>query len=516
MMNKRAANMYRNFSLLFSNGIACDDIFEMLGISKVYIYGIGEMGQIFLSYISATRIKGVLDKTINNSGTLTIDNQTFASCTIADIKNDDIPIIITPSAGYKDIFEELVKNRISVKRILSLNLLLRYGILYLDTLKKRSYSPIKKEFMIVGANYENKGSQAMSFVVVDEIRKKYGAECVIWCCPNYKNNLYSVKRYRIFFTDDGWDYDSLYFELMPRLTAVFDISGYTISSINNFGNTDRVLSQLNIAKYCNIPFYLLPQSFGPLDFPEEKLSLMKELLSYARIIYARENDGKLLLEHKLGLKNVVLSNDIVLQNTHKNYDFIYTEKSNDNATTLKGIAIIPNNNLQRYLGEEKTVQLYRLIIESLLSHKEQITIIPHSNDTDLCRNIFNLFCNNPNVSLLEKYDDCDFFEHLISGCKYLIASRYHAIVHAYRRSVPCIVIGWAKKYSELTDIFNQTEYLLDIGSTTDYSPVFSSVELMEQNYSSESYKISQQLKTVQNDNCFKYIWDTFESYTGGT
>ena len=45
---------------------------------------------------------------------------------------------------------------------------------------------------------------------------------------------------------------------------------------------------------------------------------------------------------------------------------------------------------------------------------------------------------------------------------FIIASRFHSIVHAYKEGVPAIIFGWATKYQELAGHFDQSKFVFDI------------------------------------------------------
>lgn len=513
-MNKRSAEMYRFFSLLFSGGVQSDLIFEMLGIRRVYIYGAGEMGQIFLSFISPERVAGILDRKIEKKGYINISGTEYEACLSRDIVGSDFPIVITPSYGYPDILQDLLSQGISFNRILTLNVFLRYGMYFMEEYMGKNH-PMKslrpfgsKEFLITGANFENKGSQAMAFTVMDEIRKKYGRDSIIWLCPNYRNASLYGKKYRMITLDDGWDTDSVFYEVLPRLTAIIDVSGYALSSTKGFGNTERILEQLKRASDHNVPFYMFPQSFGPLEYQQNELKEMAELLSLASVIYAREDSGRELLEQQLGLTNVLRSSDMVLQSKGFDKDNIFRNRSDGisgGGIRFNGITVIPNTNLVRYIGEKETEALYCRIVSILRKDNEQVNIVLHSKDGGLCQNIYRHFINDPWVCYFDEDMDCIDFEQAISGCKYLIASRYHAVVHAYKEAVPCIVVGWADKYRELTELFGQEAYLIDVRDGIDPDRVICSVETMEKCYRSESEKIREGLKKVQKENCFDIL-----------
>ena len=73
----------------------------------------------------------------------------------------------------------------------------------------------------------------------------------------------------------------------------------------------------------------MPQSFGPFTY-DQKLNYINKrlssLLKYPRIIFAREKEGYDAHVNSFNLNNVLLSNDLVLQNTGINWNNIFTYK----------------------------------------------------------------------------------------------------------------------------------------------------------------------------------------------
>lgn len=50
---------------------------------------------------------------------------------------------------------------------------------------------------------------------------------------------------------------------------------------------------------------------------------------------------------------------------------------------------------------------------------------------------------------------------LIGRCRFLIASRFHAMIAALQRKVPVLLIGWSHKYQEVLDMFELGNYAID-------------------------------------------------------
>ena len=103
------------------------------------------------------------------------------------------------------------------------------------------------------------------------------------------------------------------------------------------------------------------------------------------------------------------------------------------------------------------------MINILINENKTVYIFRHSyEDLDICFNIKNFFHNSTHVILITDNLNCIELENLIKQFDFIIASRYHSIIHAYKNEIPAFVIGWADKYKELLENFDQLPYLLDI------------------------------------------------------
>ena len=118
--------------------------------------------------------------------------------------------------------------------------------------------------------------------------------------------------------------------------------------------------------------------------------------------------------------------------------------------------------------ENDIYALYCNIIDKLLGLNKNVYLIHYSfGDLDICKRIKNHYIGEDKVVLLEGDYDVIQLNKLLSKMQFIIASRYHSIVHAYKNGVPAIVIGWAQKYPELMEIFNQEMYYFDIRDKID-------------------------------------------------
>ena len=70
-----------------------------------------------------------------------------------------------------------------------------------------------------------------------------------------------------------------------------------------------------------------------------------------------------------------------------------------------------------------------------------------------------MFASSENVYFIEDDMNCLEYGGFVKQFDFIIASRFHAIVHAYKENVPAIILGWAVKYHELAKNLNQEKFV---------------------------------------------------------
>lgn len=401
---------------------------------------------------------------------------------------------------------------------------------------------MKNSFMIVGGNFVNKGAQAMTYVVVDELRKRF-PECKVhmYSALDYRRN--DKKQYCFEIYDDtlirmslgeqikymvvaiakailGRRNDLASFIAWHRnkksYTAMIDISGYALFAAKNLRFAKIFLDNINVAHRNGISIFVLPQSFGPFDFKEEAdemNTMIRENMVYPQRIYAREMDGYLALIEKYNLQNVQKAVDIVLQNGGIDkanvFKFDQTAKLSD---IEKGsVAVIPNMRNFDYSDKEVTLNVYIDFVKALLQAGRKVYLLRHADeDIIVCKWIKENFCDNEKVVWIKNDLNCLEYEEMVQKFDFLVASRFHSIVHAYKQGIPCIVMGWAVKYHELTGLFGQEKYLFDVRTEVESEKIHEAVKNMNQKYMNESQHILEELERIRQMNIFDEIKEIVE------
>jgi polysaccharide pyruvyl transferase WcaK-like protein len=390
-----------------------------------------------------------------------------------------------------------------------------------------------QNIIITGGNFINKGAQSMLFCTVDGLTNKYpGAKIImIDLFPSLSQNekkkyTFSIVNMHI-RTVLRIAFPILKFIVKPKPISnpekeilqhfktadmVLDISGYGVSSHNQKPIwTYATLFPVKLAKKYNVPFIFLPQSIGPFEFKRWKKwilwPLIKKYLGYSKTIFIREPECRSYL-NTFRLDGIIDSFDLVLQSPTLNVRNIYANadeiENNEKPIPPHSVIIIPNKQLTKLSSINKVIHHFSRIIQHLIAKHENVIILRHSSDdNDLCNQIYSRI-KQPNVHLINEDLSPYQIQQILKESKYVVASRYHGLIHALKLGKPSIVIGWANKYKKVMDTFNLQEYHFDIRKVSD-TKMHAALEKMGNQYTQISQQISQQVQEIQTDNIFDHL-----------
>ena len=400
------------------------------------------------------------------------------------------------------------------------------------------------KILIVGANFNNKGAQSMLDLTMDELKKRF-PDCEIFFgslgenidLSNYRfDELFFPGRARTIakggvsalkMTVACFVYDFLKFlkgkeqnlwrffeakKLGPEMDLIIDVSGFSLGDRWSIKTQEGYLDSIRLAKKWGIPIFFMPQSFGPFDYDHKSRFLMdeiRELFCYPKIIFAREHEGERYLKGLFECENVIYSTDLVLQNKGVNIENIYIQPpeliipeidSNDS------VGVVPNIQCFNHGDKDKNIQMYKDIISHLVEKEKKVYIFRHSReDFSICKLIAEQF-HNAKVVLLDNEFSCLEYDEFVKKFDFVICSRFHGCVHAYRNYIPCILLGWAIKYQELAENVGQEQYAFDITSN-DFSSdkVIAAADYLIAHLNKESGIIKEHVVEIQKYNCFDQI-----------
>jgi colanic acid/amylovoran biosynthesis protein len=379
--------------------------------------------------------------------------------------------------------------------------------------------------IIVGASIDNLGAESMTCIAIKKA-KRIEPDGQIVLASSDRRGMQSLIKYRVcsyqFPTNlqchekaiigkmlqlklgDTADY--YYKEILPDTKLIIDISGYAFTTKFGLESVYSYLNRIYIASCYKIPYIACSQSFGPVDINDIKNKiccnyLMHKLLSYPQIIESREKEGVDFLK-RYTKKNVKLKPDMVLcYKPEINYSVlrkkIYVDKKTQKTKRFK-IAIIPNEKiLTKTKNGDAYINILGRFIELFLKNEIEVKIIIHCKlDYTLGRIIADNYKDK--VEMIDCTEQgSSMFDTIIKEYSFIIASRYHAIVHAYRHYIPAIVLGWENKYNELLVSINQFEYLIDCRE--DIEPMYAESIAMKMlnNYETEKNIIKNSLTRIR-------------------
>lgn len=378
---------------------------------------------------------------------------------------------------------------------------------------------------IIGGELFNKGAQGMTFTLVDWLRREYpDARIVLFSDRDYQRSNADKEPYAFDIlpwgpdvvlrlltptiegrTSSRWPgevHEEIY-DVISSARMMVDINGYALSAQFGFRRSLAYIANLVVARRHNLPIYLLPQSFGPFDYPFPKGKILEQFfktyLRYPECMFAREKAGyELLAAYADG--NLKRSFDIVLQERDYKTENIYRSAPPLRQFDIPAdsVGVVPNMQVLKRVEATDLYSAYESIIELLLSAGRSIYIFRHSEeDVELCRRIKGPFDGEEDVVLLSEDFNAIELEHIIKQLRYLIASRYHSIIHAYRNSVPVVAIGWAVKYQELLEAVGQSSYAFDGRGGLVKHRLVEAVRLLDRSYEEEAVRIGERVRDIR-------------------
>lgn len=388
--------------------------------------------------------------------------------------------------------------------------------------------------LITGGSLINKGAQAMTYVTVCEMKKRFPDKEVLVvmdlngipegvAIDNFDFKIINsevIGREAMFWLGGAWSLKALkrgvnksqlfkVRRIWKKTDYVMDISGYAVGKKWGPLRSCRTAMKAALAKKYHAHCIFLPQSFGPFDFKLEPgelrkaHTLLQKWLSAADVLYAREESGEQML-NELGLTNVKVAQDIVLQNKGYDVQKIYKKIPGMQQADIKenSVALIPNKHVTSGLTND-VFCLWDAAIEKLLERGFNIYLMMHDNsDLGVIRAVKERHKEEERVILVENDFSCIEYNELIKKFQFIVASRYHSIVHAYRNATPAIVLGWADKYAALLEAVGQSNYNLDLRREVKALEVQQCIEDMVMHREQNMNTIRNRVQEIQKNNVF--------------
>lgn len=159
--------------------------------------------------------------------------------------------------------------------------------------------------------------------------------------------------------------------------------------------------------------------------------------------------------------------------------------------------------------------------ERLIAHGYKVLIIanaaregsvkPRNNDLIICTEVYAAIQDKQNVRWYPREMAPEEIRELVSRCRCLVASRFHAMIGALEKCVPVLLIGWSHKYKEVLDMFSLGEYAADY-SSLELSSLWDKFISFSSEFDSIRTQIVQQLPEVRESSLknIEYIGDVID------
>lgn len=290
---------------------------------------------------------------------------------------------------------------------------------------------------------------------------------------------------------------------------VIDMAGVSFVDSRGFVMNTYSFICAAVPLLCGAPVCKYSQALGSFKNPYNRF-LAKLVLPKMRLICARGEITKNNLAEIGVSENVRLCADGAFTMSEKS-EYTKTVNSlceNDGFYSSSPIGISISSVVEkrcRKLGinykkimiefiERLTAEGYSVLI--IANAAREGSANPRNNDLPICGEVYASLRDKTNV----RYYPREFFPEelrlLISRCRALVASRFHAMIGALEKCVPVLLIGWSHKYKEVLDMFGLGGYAADY-SELNAEKLYSEFRNLLDNSDEIRKKISENLPLVK-------------------
>lgn len=262
-------------------------------------------------------------------------------------------------------------------------------------------------------------------------------------------------------------------------TMVVDMAGVSFVDSRGFVMNTYAFVCAAVPMLCGASVCKYSQALGSFKNPYNRF-LARQILPKMRLICARGEITKSNLAEIGITENVLLCADGAFTMPEKEE---YAENvnrlcENDSIYDGKIVGVSISSVVEkrcRKLGIDYK-RIMAEFIERLISEGYSVLIIanasrgdsdkPRNNDLSICGEVYAEIHDKTNVRYYPREMFPEELRLLISRCKVLVASRFHAMIGALEKGVPVLLVGWSHKYKEVLDMFGLGGYAADYSELT--------------------------------------------------
>ncbi len=258
---------------------------------------------------------------------------------------------------------------------------------------------------------------------------------------------------------------------VQKSSLLVDLSGVSFMDNRGLGILAYNCSVVLLAKFLNTPLIKYAQAMGPFETWINK-GCAKIFLPMVKTLVARgEETQTLLSELKLQNIEIHLCTDAAFAMTiGETAKEAVAEDLKHSIFKKDVIALSPSSVVSKLVpdyAEELASFLKYLIDEKgygilLLAHSARPNRTSlKNNDLPICREVRDLVDRPDSLYFPEKDLNAEALRFLIGKSRFLITSRFHAMISGLSMNVPTMLIGWSHKYSEVLESFGLENLSID-------------------------------------------------------
>ncbi len=305
--------------------------------------------------------------------------------------------------------------------------------------------------------------------------------------------------------------------------AVVDISGFSYSDECAWGLSEarETLAWLQFCDQKNVPYFFLPQSWGPFG-QNELAGIVRSFAEKASLVCSRDRISTKHLETLFGEAHASRSAyDIAFLfegDTASAGKQLLDEMGVDRERPLIGIA--PNTRVyekaQGHGGENQYVQLLVKIAKHCITElSSSVVLVPHEvapergaprrDDRYVCGLIEYLVADTSRCVAVKSLLSAARTKAALGNLDMLIGSRFHSLVLALSCGVPSFALGWSHKYEELMSDCGLPECCQPFSTSTEVGKLIMAVDNVWYNKDQMSQVLRERVPEIQ-----KSVADLFE------
>ena len=395
--------------------------------------------------------------------------------------------------------------------------------------------------LIIGANFSNKGAEAMMLTVKQEIEERVSTAKIYMLCRYYEkelaegmgivpiyhqyNNVSKIVRslmYRfrgklykmIHHKDRPYVFDFPFRAIrhkIKNIDIVVDVSGFAYADSWGAPMILETVKLQNFYKKDNVSFYFMPQAWGSFNDPAVA-GAARTMLSGAKKFYARDSVSRQHLASVLGVEQtkIAMVHDIVFAyEAEQKKEKVFAKVGHRPSDKLL-VGISPNLRVyEKVEGKNEKNAYVKLLLDLAnycINHLDaDVIFIPNEmfpdgvkakDDRYLCSLLADLVDSPERCTVIKEFCSAGEIKTLISSVDILLSSRFHALIFGFLHAKPVMAVSWSHKYSELFKLFDLEDFVLE-STELDTGAAIALLERLMSEKEEISYRINARLPQLK-------------------